>query len=143
MLAAAAAAICSVRRPHSCWQLQLQPFVVRIVLVHVAAAAVAIVSSGPPSRVSSGRGDGGLVGGKSNEIYPLRLAFRAREGLGTCVVAMLVVSLLRWVVSLPRWTLWVFSVTRRVLPLLATLKMVFDMTRRGETLLISDGQGFQ
>ena len=74
-------------RPHSRWQLQLQPFVVHIILVRVAAAAVAVVGSGPPSRVSSEGGDGGLVGGKSNEIYPLRLVFRAREGLGTCVVA--------------------------------------------------------
>jgi hypothetical protein len=30
-----------------------------------------------------------------------------------------------------------FGVTRRVLPLLATSKMVFDMTRRGETLLVT------
>ena len=86
-LAAAAAAVCRACCPHLRWQLQLQPFVVRVVLVHVAAAAVAVIGSGPPSRVLSERGDGGLVGGKSNEIYPLRLAFRVREGLGTCVVA--------------------------------------------------------
>ena len=62
-------------RPHLHWQLQLQPFDVRVVLVRVAAAAAAVVGSGPPSRVLSEGGDGGLVGGKSNEIYPLRLAF--------------------------------------------------------------------
>ena len=95
----------------------------------LAAAAAAVVGSGPPSRVSSEGGDGGLVGGKSNEIYPLCLTFRGREGLGTCVVATLVVLLLRW-------TRWVLGVTRRVLPLLATSKMVFDVTRRGETLLV-------
>ena len=33
-------------RPHSRWQLQLQPFVMRVVLVRVAAAAAAVVSSG-------------------------------------------------------------------------------------------------
>jgi len=31
----------------------------------------------------------------------------------------------------------IFGVMRRVLPLLATSKMVFDVTRRGETLLVT------
>ena len=50
---------------------------------------------------------------------------------GTHVIAMLVILLPLWVMLLPCWVAhWircVFGVTRRVLPLLAMLKMVFDM----------------
>ena len=45
-------------RPHSHWQLQLQPFVVRVILVHVAAAAV--VGSGG-GRVEALEGGGTVV----------------------------------------------------------------------------------
>jgi hypothetical protein len=65
------------------------------------------------------------------KIYPLHLTFRAREGMGDMCVATLIISLLWWVMSLLRWTQWMFAVTRRVLPLLTTSKMVFDVTRRG------------
>ncbi len=73
----------------------------------------------PPSRISNEGGDGVAAVGRvvaaldTMGIYSLCLVFRAREGM-----------------ALPRWTRWVFGMTRRVLFLLAMLKMVFDVTRR-------------
>jgi len=66
----------------------------------------------------------GLVVGESDNVYPLSRV--SSEGGGARLVL-----LLRWVVLLLCQTRWMFGVTRRVLPLLAASKMVFDMTKGG------------